>query len=328
MLDDNTQGFDGALGLQFGNRKFSAVGEEAFVPPVETRTAGLFWVGERNLDSFDLETGIRVERTSHDPLAQAGTDFTGFSASLGAVTRLGDATLGIHGGYSTRTPSAEELYSDGPHLATRSFEIGDPGLDAEKALSLSATLSLSGERASFTGTAYMASFRDHITQFATGLEEDELPVMQFGQEDAFYRGLDLAASFTIAESDAGSLGVDLLLDTVAAEIDVAGNDRLPRLPPTRLGAGLNVQRGRLSADIDWLRTFEQDETAEFELPTDAYTDVRLHVAADFDVGAAKMRVFLQGRNLTDSEQRHHSSFIKEYAPMPGRTWEIGLRAEF
>ena len=153
-------------------------------------------------------------------------------------------------------------------------------------------------------------------------------MVQFGQTDAFYRGLDLAASITIAESDVGSLGVDLLLDTVVAEVDVAGNDRLPRLPPTRLGAGLNMQRGRFSAEVDWLRVFAQDETAEFELPTDAYTDVRLHMAADFDVGAAKVRAFLQGRNLTDSEQRHHCSFIKEFAPMPGRTWEIGLRVSF
>ena len=328
LRDDNNQGFDGALGLQFGSRNFSATGEEALVPPVDTNTVGLFWIGQRDFDGFDLETGVRLESTRHDPVAQAGADFTGFSASLGAVTRLGDATLGIHGGYSSRAPSAEELYSNGPHLSTRSFEIGDPGLDAENALSLSATLSFGGERASFTGTAYMASFRDHITQFATGLEEDELPVVQFGQEDAFYRGLDLAASVTIVESDAGSLGVDLLFDTVAAEIDVAGNDRLPRLPPTRLGAGLNVKRGRLTADIDCLQVFEQDETAEFELPTDDYLDVRLHVAVDFDLGAAHMRAFLQGRNLTDSEQRHHSSFIKEYAPMPGRTWEIGLRASF
>ena len=328
LLDDNAQGFDGALGAQFGNRDFSAIGAESFVPPVATSTAGLFWVGERDLESFDLETGVRLERTRHDPLAQGGSSFTTFSASLGAVTQLGDATLGIHGGYSSRAPSAEELYTNGPHLVVRSFEIGDPGLDAEKALSLSATLSLGGERASFTGTAYVTSFRDHITQFETGLERDELRVVQFGQTDAFYRGLDLAASITIAESEAGSLGVDLLLDTVVAEVDVAGNDRLPRLPPTRLGAGLNMQRGRFSAEVDWLRVFAQDETAEFELPTDAYTDVRLHMAADFDVGTAKVRAFLQGRNLTNSEQRHHCSFIKEFAPMPGRTWEIGLRVSF
>jgi iron complex outermembrane recepter protein len=39
-------------------------------------------------------------------------------------------------------------------------------------------------------------------------------------------------------------------------------------------------------------------------------------------------VFVQGRNLTDDEQRQHSSFIKDLAPMPGRTIEAGLRARF
>jgi len=41
-----------------------------------------------------------------------------------------------------------------------------------------------------------------------------------------------------------------------------------------------------------------------------------------------MEIFLHGKNLGDEEQRHHVSFIKDFAPAPGRTLLAGLRVNF
>ena len=325
LADQDGMGLDGAVGVQFGNREFSAVGEEAFVPPVDTGSLGLFWVGERSFEGFDLETGVRLDRVSHDPTGSSDTDFTTFSASLGFVIPQGDALFGLHADYSSRAPIAEELYSDGPHLATQSFEIGDPGLDAETALNAAATVRWGNGRVEWTATAYAAAFRDHIYQFVTGEVEDGLLVAHYGQADATYRGLDLAAKAQLATFDGGGLSGRFLFDTVAAELDVTGDDRLPRLPASRLGVGLELDRGRLTASVDILRVSEQDEPAALELPTDAYDDVRAFVAFDISPNA---RLFFQGRNLTDEEQRQHTSYIKEFAPLPGRTLEAGLRLAF
>src|SRR5690606_11886159 len=43
-------GWDGAFGLQWAQRDFEAVGDEAFVPASQTRDAGLFWIGHRQFD--------------------------------------------------------------------------------------------------------------------------------------------------------------------------------------------------------------------------------------------------------------------------------------
>ena len=328
LTRDAAGGMRSAIGAQFGARDFSAMGGEAFLPPVKTTSLGVFWAGERELARFDLETGVRLERVEHDPTRDRGADFTAFSASLGIVAPLGDAQLGVHGSYSSRAPVAEELYSNGAHLVTRSLLIGDPGLERETALSIAATISWRGERASLEATAYATAFRDHILQFATGEVEDELPVLRFGQEDTVYRGLDCELDVTIAEFDGGSIAANAMFDAVAAAIDTTGNDRVPRLPPRRAGAGLGAEYRALSAELDVLRVFEQSDTAAMELPTDAYTDVRVRIALDFDVGGIAGRVFVHGRNLTDEEQRHHASFVKDLAPLPGRTWEVGLRAAF
>ena len=328
LVQDDDLGLDGALGAQFGRREFAAIGEEAVVPPVTTNTVGTFWVGEKTYDSFDLETGARIERVAHDPSHGAGTRFTALSASLGMVRQLGSALLGVNGGYSSRAPAVEELYSNGTHLATRSFEIGDPVLSSETALHGAATLAWRNDRAELSATAYVTSFRDHIYQSATGEERDHLPVYRFSQADASYRGIDLAGRLTVAEFALGSVALTAMFDTVDAELDVVGNGRVPRLPPTRYGLGLDAELGRVSAVLDYRRMAAQDETAVSELPTPAYDDLRLHVASDFSWGDADLRVFFQGRNLTDDEQRHHSSFLKDLAPAPGRTLEVGIRAAF
>ena len=325
LTDHDRAGLDGAVGVQFGSRQFSAVGEEAFVPPVDTGTFGVFWVAERSFEGFDLETGIRLDRVSHDPTGASSTDFTTFSAALGFVIPQGDALFGLHADFSSRAPIAEELYSDGPHLATQSFEIGDAGLDPETALNAAATVNWATGRVDWTATAYATTFSDHIYQFVTGEMEDGLLVAHYGQADATYRGLDVSGSLRLATFDGGGLSGRLLFDTVVAELDLSGNDRLPRLPASRVGVGLDIDRGRLTASVDYLRVFEQDEPAELELPTDAYDDVRVSVALDVGPNA---RLFFRGRNLTDEEQRQHTSYIKEFAPLAGRTLEAGFRLAF
>ena len=328
IVQNDGRGLDGAGGLQFSERRFSATGEEAYVPPVDTSTIGVFVATEYGLDGFDLESGARFERVQHEPMAGDGASFSVFSASLGAVVPVGNALFGIEGCYSSRAPVAIELYSNGVHLAAQSFEIGDPDLDVESAWHGSATLSWSGERASLNATAFAATFGDYIYTFADGTEEDGLPVRRYGQADAQLRGIDLAGSVTLAEFDGGSAALTFLADTVALTIDVSGNDNVPLVPPARVGMGLRVERGRYSADLDYLHVFEQSDNADFELPTDAYADLRLHVAAEYEIGNAQVRAFLQGRNLTDDEQRHHSSIIKDMAPAPGRTIMIGAEVSF
>ena len=113
--------------MQLGDREFAAVGEEAFVPPVDTSTMGLFIVEQLDLASWELSLGGRVESVEHTPSnGLPRFDDSATSFSFGGVRPFGDgyafvATLAS----SDRLPVAEELYSDGPHLATGVVQIGD-----------------------------------------------------------------------------------------------------------------------------------------------------------------------------------------------------------
>ena len=322
-------GWRGALGLQLGDREFSVVGEEAFTPPVDTSSTGLFWVGERSLGQFGLEAGLRVDRVEHEPATGGSRDFTGSSASLGLIVPLGEIWEGtLLVDYSSRAPVGEELFSDSPHPGTGLFEIGDPGLGREQARNLAATLTGRGERWSLRGTFYYTDFADFIYQAATGEERDGFDVRRYSQADATFAGFEVEGRVTVAEWDAGRLEVGAFFDTVSPEIDVAGNDNLPLIPPDRIGLSLEFTGERLRANVDYVRAFEQDDVAEFELPSESYNDLRARVSWRFRPNDTTLDLFLAGRNLTDDEQRLHTSVVKDLAPQPGRTVEAGLLMRF
>lgn len=329
LVHEAVAGWEGAFGIQYVDRDFSAIGEEAFIAPVRTRSIGAFWVGERGFDRFDLEAGFRLEDVDLDPEDASADSFTALAASLGIVVPLGEAwSLGVLGDYSRRAPVAEELYSDGPHLATGSFEIGNPELDEEQAWNVAATAKYAADRWYFAATAYYTRFDDYIFQAGTGAEEDGLPVLIYGQADATFKGLDTELRATALRWDGGQLDVRFMFDTVSAELDVSGNDNLPRIPADRIGTGIDLTWGPFNASVDYLRVRDQNDTAEFELPTDGYDDLRMYLGVHLGAGRTDLEVFVQGSNLTDDEQRNHTSFIKDYVPLPGRTVAGGLRLRF
>lgn len=342
-------GFSGTFGIQLNDREFSADGEEAFVEPVNSDSRAVFWVVERDVDAWHFEAGIRIEDTDYfstaeefgafDEASQSvisisaegleERDFSTFSSSFGAVYQINDA-LALSGlfDYSSRAPTIEELFSNGPHLATQTYEIGDPTLDDESvsALSFSAQYEYAG--VNLSATLYYNDFEDFIYEVATGTEEDELPVLLYVQDDATFTGIDLKAEFTLAQFSRGDLGMSLIFDIVDAELDIDGNDNLPRIPSERFGVGLNWISDDWSVNLDWTHVASQTDVAVNELASSSYNDIDFRISRNFKIGDDSLSVFLSGENLTDDDQRNHVSFVKDIAPNIGRRFEVGVRYNF
>lgn len=328
LMHDPVFAFSGALGLQAQAREFSAVGEEAFIAPVDSDSIALFWLGERELGVGDLEIGGRLERVSFDPSQGESRRFTAGAVSAGYVLPIGDYQLGMNLDVSQRAPVGEELYSNGPHLATSSFELGDPDLDTERSRRVSATLRRNTGAVRFEVTGYVTAFDNYIFARARGDELDDLPVFQFEQADADYYGLDVDVTAVLHEGSASSVELRFMADAVEGELDASGDDAISRLPPSRFGFGVDARWRELDVSVDWLRVSAQNDVAEFELPTDSYDDLSVFVGYRIVMDDIQMQAFLEASNLTDEEQRNHSSFIKDFAPNPGRTITAGLRVAF
>lgn len=327
-------GFDGAFGLQLADREFSVVGEEAFVPPVNSETLGLFWVGQRDLGNAELEAGLRFEQVDYSPSADLpDLSFASFSASLGLHGSV-SKSIKLSGmiDLSSRAPTAEELYSNGPHLATNAFEIGDPNLAEEEVVGLTLSAQYTNDRLQLDTSIYTMQFDNYIYEIGTDEELDELPVFRWHQDDATFVGVNVKGLIHLATIAGGDLDFNFLLDQVRGELDSepAGdnNSNLPRIPASRSSLGLSWRNDDWQISVDYLSVSNQRRVAGFELPTDSYQDLSLYIQRTLVFKNSEVDLFLSGSNLTDDEQRHHSSIVKDFALAPGRTLKVGLRMDF
>ncbi len=321
-------GWNGVFGLHYQTRDFSALGEEAFVPPSETDQLALFLLEEKQIGDFRVEMGLRLEDQDVTTALGQRASHTPFSASVGTVWSFSsDLSLAANIARAQRAPSEEELFANGPHLATETFEIGDAQLDEETSTSFE--LSLRGERGPLSGslTYFYNDFEDFVFLTDTGLIEDDLPVRQWEQADAEFRGVEGEVALDFARSASGFWQLHAFFDTVDAELSGGGN--LPRTPPTRFGAGLEWNHGPWQVGVDAVEFKNQDDTAALETPTAGYTLTNANLVYRINSQSGiQWEAYLRARNLGDEEARNHTSFLKDVAPLPGRNWVLGLRASF
>lgn len=321
-------GWRGAIGLSASGRDFAAVGEEAFVPPSDSRQWGLFVVERRSFGDLTVELGARHDRQHITPAGGLEDgDHHGTSLSAGAGWAFADG-YSLHVGLdrAARLPTAEELYSDGPHAATGAYEIGDADLDPEFATQAEIGLKLRGERFNASFDLYSARLDDFIYLADTGSEADGLPVRQWTQADARFSGFEAEGSWHLAETAIGHFDLRGFGDRVRARLARGGD--LPRIPQSRLGAELRWHHQAWQASLGATRYFEQERVAEYETPSGGFTLWNAHVGYAFEAGASSVELYLKGENLGDEEARLHTSALKDRAPLPGRNVSGGVRVYF
>nr|WP_231118082.1 TonB-dependent receptor [Lysobacter silvisoli] len=355
-------GWDGAFGLQWGQREFSAIGEEAFVPGSKSRDAGLFWLGERNFGPVKVELGARHDQNKIDVddavveatgLIRPDRDFNTTSLSAAFKWNLSDdlhLSFGLD--RAQRAPTAEELYSSGLHVATGSVEVGDTELDPETANR--AELGLHWHHGPFklSASLYHVRYDDFIYLADTGIEEHDGPVRVWAQDDARFTGAEAEFNWAFADNASGAWELRVFGDVVRGKlagsgtrelefsvphgdhshdyvVDLARGGNLPRIAPSRVGGELRWERAGWRASLGAVRYARQDEVAQFESETPGYTLVDAHLAWHSDTPAGNAwEVFLDGSNLLDEEARAHTSFLKDVAPLPGRGVAFGVRMFF
>jgi len=333
-------GWDTAWGLQWNDRDFSAAGEEAIVPFTRSRGNAFFLTGERKLGDTVLSLGARHERERHRPEGDHPTrNFSPATISAGLQWSLSKQTrLAVNLTQAERAPAIEELYSLGAHPATRSYEIGNAGLAKERSRNIDLTLSHSSGSLSWKISVYQNRFSNYIYGAFTDNDGDgvadrvdeegaldpngELTVLRFTQEGARFRGFEAELSTQLSTT----LSLRIFADQTRGRLSSGAN--LPRMSPTRLGVELGWTHGPWSASLDTLRVLRQSRTAELETVTAGYTRVDVEIARRLSIDRAEATLFLQGRNLLNEEMRVHTSHLKDFAPLPGRSLVAGLRVKF
>lgn len=358
--------WQGVIGLQFNDRDFDAAGEghghghgggdghgsEGFyVRPNKTESWGLFVLEERLTDFGRLEFAARVDHVRSKPkmlneerhieivgvgdFEQEGAindqSFTPFSLSAGTIIDVDDnhhLRFGLT--RSERAPSPEQLYAFGEHAAARTVEIGNPDLDTERYTNFEVGFDRHAGEFRYNASVFYNRVNDFI--FSNPLEDGngqavELAgstVVRYQQDDAEFYGAEVGAVWDIIGGDV-PVSLRFSGDHVRGKLQDGGN--LPRMSPTRLGFGIDTSYQDWDLSVDYRRVFKQTKTAIAETDTDGYNQLGFDLFWRPD-NFAGGEVFIQGRNLLNEDGRRHQSYLKDEAPIIGRTLMTGIRFEF
>lgn len=390
LLHKPMAGWRGGISLHYKGSDVFAQGEEAFTPPSEMEMFAVALMEERHFGDFLVQLGARAESVTldassvllpeldahehddehaHDEhegsefVRQFAVDqeFTPISLSAGVVYTINESyNVGVSLSRSERAPSASELLSFGPHIGTRTYEIGalfdlseegefvlsQTAIDLETANNIDLTFRKTQGDVGFVFNAFYNQVDNYYFQEETGLfaesghdhdhdeeghgeeehsedeHSDELPVYLFGSADAVLHGFELQVAWQTTDN----LKLDFFADYVKARLKDGG--ALPRTSPMRVGSHVAYTLDNIRADLDITYFAKQDDISTFETETDGYTLVDASITYDIPLGDIDLSVYLSGENLTDEEARVHTSFLKDIAPRPGRNFAFGVRGYF
>jgi iron complex outermembrane receptor protein len=337
---------NGVIGAQVTRSEFSALGEEAFVPQTDTDAGALFILEElQATDRLKLSLGGRLEHTAVDPdakgnerfaAADRSSSFTAGSLSSGAVYTLTPiwsvaATLG----YIERAPTFYELYANGAHVATGTYELGDAGLSKEKAVS--SDLALRFDNGTHKGSVgiFYSHFSNYIGLLGTGRtlndegedDADGIPEYTYSGVRARFAGLEAQDHWKLAQTRYGNFALELSGDYTRAK-NLDSGEALPRIAPLRLNSGLLWELDKWQARVDVEHASSQHRVPDNETGTDGYTTLGASAGYKFNLGGSQWLAFVNGENLTNQTVRYASSILRDIAPAQGRSVEVGLRTTF
>jgi len=339
---------EGVVGLQASRFDFGVVGDHAFLPDTRNSAMATFGSFVQTLAPEQrLRYGFRIEHAQVDASAwtHAGVvtnppadsaSFTPASFAFAWAKDLNPSwTSTINLTRTERAPNFQELYADGPHVATDVYEVGDRNLGKEQGFGLEWELAKVRGPLSGSFSVYYNRFSSFIAlqrngygpgDYALGGPE-ELARYDFAAVPADFFGSEVKVNYQFVDTPVSKFGLEWFGDFVRAS-NTDTSEALPRISPGRVGAALHGLESGWTWRLDATYHFAQNHTAPDETRTAGFTMVGASLSRPFTFDQLSGQFTLRVINLLDQEARNASSFIKAVLPMPGRGIEAGLRLNF
>ncbi|MFL9927381.1 TonB-dependent receptor [Herbaspirillum lusitanum] len=333
-------GWRGTFGVQTEQSNYSAIGAASgtaeLTPPTRSTSFAGFLVEERNFGPVLVSAGLRGESVQRRPDAGSGLadrDFSLLSWSTGALWAFTPGYgLGLTYSLAQRAPTVEELYSNGAHESTSTFDIGDGKLQKETSHNIELTLQKTEGLVRWKGNLFQNKVKNYIYGRTNGKVDDsgaadpdgEFTQRFWSQGDATIHGAEAEVSYNW---NGEGYSVRGFADTSRGKLDNQGN--LPLQPATRYGVGFGYRQGPVAGGVQVLRAMKQDRLASFETTeTPSYTQLDANLSYTQKLNGVKVTWFALARNLLNQDIRLSTSVLKDSVPLSGRNLILGVRTSF
>lgn len=326
-------GWEGVIGTQYSQQKINLAGgadeheghshSSVLMADTKTEKYSLFGLEHKQIGDVHVELGARVEHQKIDvDSTQKNYSDTGVSGSAAANWEFApNYKLSVVGSHQQRLPLAQELYADGVHFATNTYERGNQDLDVEKSNNLELGLHYEGDKLDYHVHVYHNWFDNYIYG-ATTDDDGAFRLIDYTQDKARFYGTEAQAGYQI--NDMYKLSV--FGDYVRGKIE---GENAPRVPAGRLGTKVEADfADGWSGLAEYYHVFNQDKIASYEDETQGYNMVNVGLSyANSLADNNAYRVYFKANNLLDDQVYSHTSFLSNI-PQVGRNFTVGVQYDF
>lgn len=316
--------WEGVIGTQYGQQKLKLTGEEAFLAPNTTKKWSVFALEHAQFNDVHVELAARAEQQKIDIDDATKKDFDGSAFSVSGAANWEFAPhykLSLVTSHQERLPLAQELYANGGHFATNTYELGNDQLKKEQSNNVELGFHYDDDQLDYHVHIYHNWFDDYI--YAQTLDRyKDFRLVQYAQDKAKFYGAEAEVGYQVSSI----YKLSAFGDYVRGKID---NDNAPRVPAGRLGTKVNADFGDgFSGSAEYYHVFQQDKIAAYETDTQSYNMLNLGVAYSGNYSnVGDYRVFLNANNLLDDQVYQHASFLSTI-PQVGRNFTVGVNFSF
>ncbi|MFH1196583.1 MAG: TonB-dependent receptor [bacterium] len=325
---------EGIAGLSFESRDFD-IGGRVFTSPTNSFNLSAYLFENFTTGKFNFEFGARYNYDVIDPErknenAKIGNVrkrvFNTYSLSFSTMYSLTDIVfVGANISKSSRVPTIEELFSEGPHLAAYSHEIGNPDLIAESGIGAEVFIYHKFDELNFTINLFRNQINNYIIPRNTGETNYStfLPIyatygvgaMMYGFEGQF----DWKAFNDFSISSSISYTNGKFTET---------NKPLPQIPPMKLLLELKYKVDELSIGLNSEIVPAQNLVDEFEEPTAGYAVFNFYAQYSIASETFIHNFSFTAENIFNKEYRNHLSRVKSIMPEAGRSLRLTYKMYF
>ncbi len=325
-----------------------------FVPFYQSHTTGLFWLEEWEKGNWHVEAGLRYDyrhlqaklfqKDTPQKTGQSDLDnqllkpthtWQNLSGTLGAIYHFGPhLDLNLNASSAWRSPTTSELYSNGIHHGTGTYEYGNTGLGVERAYHFTATLAyVQNQRLNGEISVYRNFIDNYIYQ-----EPDTVPTLTVRgafltarqqQADATFTGVDVGATYQLSDH--------LLFSTKASLVRAfnrSADEYFIWIPTDRYENSLRYavekqgEQGVFAENyfqisalaVSRQRNLPDNYLArDYALPPPGYVLLNAEAGTTVQVGKQQIEIGLIARNLLNTAYRDYLNRFRYYADEVGRS---------
>lgn len=310
-------------------------------------TSGSIRLDTRYIRPSEEKTIVREDFT----LFVRDRSFQGISLALSGHYHFArDWLVGLTAMRSYRAPTIEELFSEGPHLAAYSYEVGNSELDSEKGLGVETFFEFQREHHNLRLVIFINDITGYIYPENTGrfsLRRADLLVYQHVGERVSMTGLE--TTFNSRLSERWSMGGNL--SYVRGEL-IDQDKPLSQMPPLSSKLRISYHQGKMTFSGHMHAAARQERLGEYEnlfpvldqngeiikdnqgdplleqLPTEGYVVFDLVADYYFSAGSFLHTLSFSIENITDTEYRKHLNRVKQIMPEPGLNIKLLYKVYF